>query len=217
MTGCSVEYNLILNEDSSVNEEVIATERTDRLESRTKLKGDQATNYLFNMFKRSNEDIDFTSSVKDSETIGTASTIHDNINEYSSKFSSDLFEKVEIITDDDLTTILAKQTESLTTNSSKSFLYDDIVVNITIPFVVDEHNADSVSGNTYTWNIKKDGKLKDIKISYKDKELPNRANIKINEKNYSFRYEYIIIGVIVLTIVIIIISVVIKSKKNNVV
>lgn len=217
MTGCSVEYNLNINEDSSVNEEVIASEKTDRLEQRTKLKGDQATNYLFNMFTRPNEDIKFTTNVKNYNTYGIARTVHNNINEYSSKFSSDVFDNIEIINNDDLVTIIANQKESLSKGSSSSLLYDDIVINITVPFIVEDHNADKVLGNKYTWNIKSNEELKSIKISYKDKEFSNRANIKINNKNYSFKYEYIIIGVIVLIVVLIIISVFRNSKKNNVV
>ncbi len=217
MTGCSVEYNLEINEDSSVNEEVIASENTKRLEKRTKLKGDQATNYLFSMFTRPNEDISFFTNIKKLNTYATASTVHDNINEYSSRFSSDVFEKVEIINSDNLITILAKQKESLSKGSSTSLLYDDIEINITIPFIVEDHNADKVSKNKYTWNIKSDDELRTIKISYRDKEFSNKKNIKINNKNYSFRYEYILIAVIILIIISIIVFVFRNNKKNNIV
>lgn len=217
MTGCSVKYNLEINEDSSINEEVIASENTKRLEKLTKLKGDQATNYLFNMFTRPNEDISFFTNIKNFDTFATASTVHNDLNEYSSRFSSDVFEKVEIINNDNLTTILAKQDKSLSKESSTSLLYDDIEVNITIPFIVEEHNADKVSKNKYTWNIKSDDELKTIKISYRDKEFSNEANIKINNKNYSFKYEYIVIASFIIIVILIILFVFRNNKKNNIV
>lgn len=216
VSGCSVEYNLIINEDSSINEEVVASENINRLEAKTRLKGEQAFNYLYNMFKRDNEDISTNYSEKNSIAYGKARTIHNNIEDFSSKFSSDIFEKVEVLRDEDEITITTIQKNILGGDLGTSYIYDDININITIPFKVLEHNADSVSKNTYTWNIKKNQEEKTIKIVYKDNELPNRANITINNNKYNLKYEYFIIGGIVLTILIIIVFIFIRNKKNNV-
>lgn len=215
VSGCSVQYNLTINEDSSVSEEVIASEKTNRLESKTRLKGEDAYNYLYNMFKRPNEDISISFKEKNNITYGVANTTHNSIEEYSSKFSSDIFEKVEITKDEDTVTITANQKSPISSNSTSSYIYDDITINVTLPFTVIENNADKINKNTFTWNIKKDSNVKEIKLTYRKKSLANRANININNKEYSIKYEYIIIGVIVLSIVVIIIYVVIKNKKNN--
>ena len=50
LSGCSVEYDLTLNDDFTVSEKVVATEKTKRMEALTKQKGKQAVNYLYNMF-----------------------------------------------------------------------------------------------------------------------------------------------------------------------
>lgn len=215
VSGCSVQYNLTINEDSSVSEEVIASEKTNRLESKTRLKGADAYNYLYNMFKRPNEDISISFKEKNNITYGVANTTHNSLDEYSGKFRSDIFEKVEITKDNDTVTITANQKAPISSNSASSYVYDDITINITLPFTVIENNADKVNRNTYTWNIKKDSNLKEIKLTYREKSLANRANININNKEYSIKYEYIIIGIIVLSIAIIVIYVVIKNKKNN--
>lgn len=216
VSGCSVEYNLNINEDSSINEEVVAYENTNRLESKTRLKGEQACNYLYNMFKRDNEDISVNYSEKNSVTYGTARTIHKDIDDFASKFSSDIFEKVEVLRNEDEITITTVQKDKLGGDSVTSYIYDDIEINITIPFKVTEHNADSVSKNTYTWKINKDQEEKTIKIVYKDNELPNRASITINNTKYNLKYEYFIIGGIAFIILGIVLFVFIKSKKNNV-
>lgn len=216
VSGCSVEYNLNINEDSSINEEVVAYENTNRLEAKTRLKGEQACNYLYNMFKRDNENISVNYGEKNSITYGTARTIHKNIDDFASKFSSDIFERVEVLKNEDEIIVTALQKDKLGGDSVTSYIYDDIEINITLPFKVTEHNADSVSKNTYTWKIKKDQKEKNIKIVYKDKELPNRANITINNNKYNLKYEYFIVGGIILIILSIIVFVFIKSKKNNV-
>lgn len=216
VSGCSVEYNLIINEDASINEEVIASENTNRLEANTKLKGEQAFNYLYNIFKRDNEDIKANYTTKNSITYGTARTIHQDIEDFASKFSSDIFEKVEVLKNEDNITIMIVQKDKIGGDSVVSYIYDDIQINLTIPFKVIEHNADSVLKNTYTWKIKRDEEAKTIKIVYKDNELPNRANIKINENKYSLRYEYFIIGGMGIIVFLIIVVVFIRSKKNNI-
>lgn len=216
VSGCSVEYNFVINEDSSINEEIIASEKTDRLESMTRLKGEQACNYLYNMFKRNNDTSGVSCSEKNSITYGTARAIYTNIDEYSSKFKNDIFEKVEVLKNEDEITLTATQKEKLGGEGGTTYIYNGIKINITVPFEVVENNADSVSKNTYTWIIKEDKKVKNIKLVYKDKELPNHANIKISDNKYNLKYEYFIVGAIVAIVLGIVVFVFMKSKKNNV-
>ena len=217
LTGCSVEYNLTINEDDTISEKVVASENTNRMESSTRLKGKQAVNYLFNMFKRDNENITISSKETGNITYATATNSLKNLDEYSQKFTSDVFKTVDIEKKDGIITIVFNQSEKLGGDSSKELIYDDIKVNISIPYKVLENNADVVKGNTYTWNIKKDGKLKNIKISYDDKSKYDSINLKINDKTYNINYGLLVIGVIILSILIIIFIVYFKNKKNNVV
>ena len=143
LSGCSVEYDLTLNDDLTVSEKV---------------------NYLYDMFKRNGEDITLTSREDEYNTYATAITSHDDINDYASKFSSDVFDNINVTKDGNIITFSAEQKELLSSDTNYSLLYDDITVNITIPFEVTSNNADKVNGNTYTWNIKKDSDYKTIEF-----------------------------------------------------
>ena len=215
LSGCSVEYNLTINEDGSISEKVVAQEITNRMESSTRLKGEQAVNYLFNMFKRSDSNIKLASKNDDLNTYATVTNSLKSLEEYQNNFTSDVFDSVEIENDNGLVTIIFKQTQKLGGNSSRELIYDDITVNITIPYVVKKHNASKVDGNTYTWEIKKNQNLKKIKISYEEGSKKDSINIKINNKTYNINYGLVVISGIIVVLLVIVLVVFIKNKKNN--
>lgn len=217
LSGCSVEYNLTLNDDLTVSEKVVATERTKRMEALTKQKGEQAVNYLYNIFKRDDEDITLTSRDDDYNTYATAITSYEDINDYASKFSSDVFDNVNVTKDGNIITFSTEQKELLSSDTNYSLLYDDITVNVTIPFEVTSNNADKVTGNTYTWNIKKNTDYKTIEFAYKEGNKEDKVNINVNDETYNIQYGVIITVGLVIIIGSIVLFVYIKNKKNNVI
>ncbi|MBQ9024069.1 MAG: hypothetical protein IJ105_02470 [Bacilli bacterium] len=214
-TGCSVEYNLTINEDYSISEKVTALENTKKMESITRSKGEQSVTYLYNMFKRDNENINFTSNESSDNTSATATTTHNSIEEYSSKFKSDVFNKVNVTKNNGIVSLTTTQTTPLSDNDSYSLIYDDITIKIYVPFKVLENNADETSGDTYIWKIKKNDELKTIKLTYDENSKKNNVNIKINNKTFSINYVIITISGIILVIAVIVLIVVMKNKKNN--
>ena len=216
-SGCSVEYNLNINEDNSVSETVVASEVTTKMESLTRFKGDTAVNYLFKMFNRNDDLISVTSTSDTYNTYATAKRVYNDIDEYKDSFKSDLFSNINVSKSDNTVMIYAKQKTKLTNDSSYSLIYDDVHIKIKIPYKVIENNADEVIGDTYIWNLSKNDDLKTVKISYLDNNKNNNMNIKINNKIYSISYYITIIGLLALIIIFIIIIVYRKNKKNNIV
>ena len=216
-SGCSVEYNLNINEDNSVSETVVASEVTTKMESLTRLKGDTAVNYLFKMFNRNDDLISVTSTSDTYNTYATAKRVYNDIDEYKDSFKSDLFSNINVSKSDNTVMIYAKQKTKLTNDSNYSLIYDDVHIKIKIPYKVIENNADEVIGDTYIWNLSKNDDLKTVKISYLDNNKNNNMNIKINNKIYSISYYITIIGLLALIIIFIIIIVYRKNKKNNIV
>ena len=193
-SGCSVQYTLSLNEDSSINETIVATEMTKRLESRTKLKGNQAINYVANMFTTDISRYSMSTNEEGTNTIVTSSAAYDDLNDFTSKFNSDIFDKPVITKDGDNVTIIIK-----------------------LPFEVTDSNATEVSKKEYKWSFKKEEELKSIKLTYKEDKIKDKVNVTINDKKYNFEYWYIIVGVIVIFIIALVSIVLVKNKKNNVV
>lgn len=217
LSGCSVEYNLIINEDNTINEKVIAQEKTKRMESLTRLKGKQAVSYLYDMFKKDDQNIKISSREDEYNTYATAITSYNDIIEYASKFNSDVFDKVKIEKKDGEISFIAVQSNLLGGNSSYSLVYDDITINITIPYEVIDNNADEIKGNVYIWRIDKSEEYKTIKFSYKEGSKKDKINVKLNDKTYNIGYGIVIVGVIMLIIGLIVLFVYMKNKKNNVV
>lgn len=61
-------------------------------------------------------------------------------------------------------------------------MLDEVAINITIPLSVSYNNADSVSGNTYTWILTEDNVYsKQISLKYSKKE--NKVNTTDNKDN----------------------------------
>ena len=215
LTGCSVEYNLTIYDDGSVIEKVAAQEETKKMESLTRLKGKQAVNYLYSIYKDSKSSSIITNT-NSSMTKSVVTESYDNINDYIEKYSSDLFGDIIHNKDESIESISTKQKYSLKKGASYSPIYDDVVINITIPYKVIKNNADVVRNNTYTWKIGKDD-LKSIELSYDTQKLANKANITINGNTYSFNYGIIIVCIFILVVISIIIFVYFKNKKSNIV
>ena len=215
ITGCSVEYNLNINEDGSVNEIVVAQERTNKMESITRKKGQQAVDYLYETFKRDNESKIVTNN-SDDKTTSTVTKKYINIDQYTSNFKSDIFENINISKEKDEVTLEAKQSKALGNDYDYSPIYNDITINIKLPFKVIKNNADSISNNVYTWNIK-ENELKNIELVYSDNYEVEKVNVKINNKTYNFSYGIIAIGSAVVLIITIVLIVFIKNRKNNIV
>ena len=110
LTGCSLEYNLTINEDYSVTEKVVAKENTKKMESLTRSKGDNAITYLYNMFKRDNEKLDLNKTVDKNNTTVTVVKTHSNVEEYAYDFKSDVVKNVNYQKKDNLVTLSFNQT-----------------------------------------------------------------------------------------------------------
>lgn len=215
-SGCSVKYNLNINEDLSVNEKIIASESTTSLKIKTGQEPKVAANSLYDSYKIKGVKYNISTTSNNRETTSNVSTSFKSLEDYVDYFESDIIKEVNITEKDGYITLEYKQDVPLTEYSSRSLVYDSIEVNLIIPFKVTENNADKVNGNTYTWNIKKDGKLKDIKITFNKNET--NSSKKINFFGFfeiNVKYSVLFVCGIVLLIILILLVVYTKNKKNN--
>ena len=181
-SGCSVEYNLTVNEDLTVNEKVVASESKNVLKTRTGQDPKTAANSLYEYYKNDGVKYKFSTVVGDADTKSYATTSYKSLEDY----------------------------------ASRSLIYDRIAVNIDVPFKVTKNNADSVKGNTYTWNIEKNGELKDIKITFNTKETNTSRRFDLGFLEINVSYTFLLIAGIAVIVLIIVLIVYSRNKKNNI-
>lgn len=215
LCGCSVKYDLYINEDLTVNEKVTASEVSNSLKIKTNEDPSTAANSLYKLYKIDGVKYDFSTIDSNGTTTSYASTSFDSIEEYEDKFTSDIVKNVNITKKDGYITLKYNQDVPLTEYASKSLIYDDISVNINVPFRVTENNADEVNGNTYTWHITKDGKLKNIEITFNTKETLNSKVFNFGFFEVNVNYSILMAVGLVLIVLIVVFIVYMNNKKNN--
>ncbi len=217
-SGCTVNYNLYINDDLSVNESIIASEDTYDLKTTTGQEPTVSVNSLYELYKIDGVKYDISTTSDDNDTISIVTSSFNSLDDYQEYFKSDIVNEVNVTKKNDLITIEYKQDVPLTDYASKSLIYDTVNVNIEVPFKVTKHNADRAIGNTYTWEIKKDGKLRDIKITFNSKETNISKKINIFgffEINIQYTVLFVV-GLVVLALAIVGL-VYRQNKKNNII
>ena len=86
-------------------------------------------------------------------------------------------------------------------------MLEEIKVNIKTDYLVEENNADSIDGNTYTWTFTKD--------SNKSINMLINMNSYATDSSNTTNDNYIIIGTIVVVVLIILLFLIFKNNKNN--
>ena len=214
-SGCSVKYDLFINGDLSVNERITASENSNSLKTKTGDEPKTAANSLFKTYKIDGIDYSFSTVESSRNTVSTVSTSFKTLEDYEEYFTTDIVKEVNISKKGSYITLEYQQDVPLTDYSSQSLAYDSIEINIEVPFKVTENNADSVKNNTYTWEIKKDGELKNIKLTF-DKNTTSTSKIfNIGFLEINVNYTVLFVTSIVLIILLIVLVVYVRNKKNN--
>ena len=219
VSGCRVNYDVKINKDLSVNERVIASEKTDRLKSRTNLDINQSVSYLYKIYKTKNMGEDeYSITSADNTTSVVVNNSYNSIEEYSDNFKTDIFEESNIYEDNNHIIIDINQNALINSKASNRYVYDEIEVTFELPFEVINNNADKVNNNKYTWYIKADSdEYKRILLEFNGEKIKNTALFNFGDKYFDIGYEYLVLVGAVVILGIIIFIVYLKNKKNNVV
>ena len=199
-SGCSGNYNLIINKDLSINEELELT-----------LNDASLYNKTLEIFENNNinkEKYDVT--VADNEVKISYNDKYTSIEDYllNSKAYHQLFNKIEYNKVDDFIDLYIDENikiNNIHTNNNGTNLtdFDFIQLNITNPFKMNFTNAQIVNDDIYTWTIRND--LKNTKLQ-----------MQFKTKLDVFPYKGIIVGsVIVICMIIFIVSGISRTKKRQ--
>ncbi len=201
LTGCSGNYNLNINEDMSVDEELyLNIENKENLYQKT-----------LKIFEENNISKDkYTVSIKENNIEINYKDSFLSIEEYllNSKVYHNMFDEIQFNKSSDYIDLYVNDKIKIKDNStylngSNLTDFDVIQLNITNPFEVNFSNAEIVNDNIYTWTITKDDITKKIQMQFKP-----QLNI--------FPYREVIVGsVIFICFAIILISIYIRYRKKQ--
>ena len=165
VTGCSGNYNLKINDDMSIDEELYLTiDNTNNAYTKT-----------LKIFKENNiPEKDYEVVLSDNKVRITYNKKYDSMEEYilDSKVYHELIDEIQFNKSNDYIDLYVNQKLKLSNDNIKSngtnlVDLDVLQINIENPFSVNYTNAEIVNDNVYTWTIKKGDIEKKIQMQFK--------------------------------------------------
>ena len=165
VTGCSGNYNLKINDDMSIDEELYLTiDNTNNTYTKT-LK-------IFRVYNIPEKDYEVV--LSDNNVRITYNKKYDSMEEYilDSKIYHELIDEIQFNKSNDYIDLYVNQKLKLSNDNIKSngtnlVDLDVLQINIENPFSVNYTNAEIVNDNVYTWTIKKGDIEKKIQMQFK--------------------------------------------------
>lgn len=201
VTGCSGNYNVKINEDMSVNEELYLTiENKEGLYKKT-----------LKIFNDNNvKEKDYEVVLSDDNLKITYNASYNSIEEYilNSKIYHQLIDNIELNKSNNYVDLYVNEKLKLSNlnmkqNGTNLTDLDVLQVNIENPFEVNFSNAELVTDNVYTWTIKNGDIEKKIQMQFK-------PSLDI----FPYR-QVIVLSVVIICFVIIGVSIYIRYKKSQ--
>lgn len=165
VTGCSGNYNLKINDDMSIDEELYLTiDNTNNTYTKT-----------LKIFKENNiPEKDYEVVLSDNNVRITYNKKYDSMEEYilDSKIYHELIDEIQFNKSNDYIDLYVNQKLKLSNDNIKSngtnlVDLDVLQINIENPFSVNYTNAEIVNDNVHTWTIKKGDIEKKIQMQFK--------------------------------------------------
>lgn len=221
LSGCTSTYNMAINADKSVNEELIINIPSSDIKS----KGLTTKEYFDGIISKykefiSHEKYDYSYTADSKNTIFVINKKYDSISDYSnSLIYKKLFEKLMLVDNSNGITIKTYGNYYYddifkNINNSYDFPLDNININIQTFLGVNESNADSFNSSIslYKWHLDKTSNPRYISINLNNK---TQTMAQINTFLYKYRVSMISVGIVILIICTILISIRFKNKKEN--
>ena len=166
LSGCSGNYNITINKDLTVDENVELIVNTNGKDNVLKKTLDEEIGNDYKLQEISNNKTKITFNKK-----------YGSIEDYlsSSVLYNEVFYNKEY--DNDLKTItLGTNAKIWNKGMTNNFNIEDIKVSVTSPLKMLSSNADEIDGNKYIWNLNDSSTSKDIFLQYS--LLKNKVNYK---------------------------------------
>lgn len=213
VSGCTVNYNIVIDEDLSIKETAILEESVSYFEENyTYYDSKEIVDSLWNLYIGDYEAANYSYTQTSNHTGVNVTASYQNLEDYKNRTTIyyQLFQNVDYNIEGDVVTIKATDYYPYNDQDPNRFAIDKATITITVPFEVIETNADKKNNNVYIWNVDKYDEEKEIIIQFnKSKLLSQKENKNI--------YYFLTFGIIVAIIcTIIFVNYKIKSTDNSI-
>ena len=157
LTGCSVKYNLVINEDLSIQEEAKLTGTDEFFQNYYKTTRTSVLKSNLEVYKDILDESSYEYEVKEESYPYVLTTnTYSNVNEYinNSKLFNDYFDEIKYTEDGDIKKIETVGFNENNPDDPNRFNVKDLTIAITCPFEVTDHNATEIDKNTNTYYFK---------------------------------------------------------------
>lgn len=180
LSGCTLKYNLSVDEDGFVEESATVIETKENLLKYT-LDISTYTEELLDGIKENDNYNSYILSVDDDSYngYGYGNRTYLDLENYKNKsiIVYEMFEDVSIAKSNNMINITMIPKDSFSyfeDNSLYNAVLDEVYISINVPYEVISNNADEIEDNVYTWHISKDKDLKTINILYDTNNIVNK-------------------------------------------
>lgn len=196
LTGCTVKYNININEDLKVDETIDVKEKESYFDENYEFyERKDAIDSIWENMASEYVSKGYTYTQNYNNTGINVKNTYDSFENYiqQSNIYNQYFDKINYIDNNGVISIETEGFHPYTEQDTERFAIEETEISIKIPFKVMSHNADDVFRNIYTWKIDKNTTNKIIKIKYSTIQNYN------NSKNLDY---FALFGIIIFVIIV---------------
>ncbi len=195
LSGCTVKYNLTIDEKGKVTEKATAMQDSSFFEEYENSSIGRVVGFLIEPYadKLNENNYNTEAIVLTNEGGADISKEYSDVSEYASNtiLVSQFADKVNYSLDGSNVTLSVKGKISASEQDQEVIPIDSTDVVIALPFKVSDNNADEVINNKYIWHLKA-GEEREIKITY------NKDKIA---KDINYPVIFLVIGIIIVIVI----------------
>lgn len=195
LSGCTVKYDLTIDEKGKITEKAVAMEDSEFFEQYDNSSIGRVVGFLIEPHANVlNENSYLTKSIILSKEGGAeVSKEYSNAEDYANNtiLVSQFADKVNYSIDGSNVTLSVKGKLSASEQNQEIIPIGNADITISLPFKVEDSNADEVVNNKYIWHLKAEEE-KEIKITYNKNKIAKKIN-----------YPAIILGVGIIVVIVI--------------
>lgn len=181
LSGCDVTYDLKIDEKMNVTEQVVGLEESEYNDLAHDFLLDRISLVYVDRYSSYNNVYEFDYVMDGTKMGNTMKREYSTLAQYSSKSAvlNDLIKNYSITESDNIVSINISVNDNIYSPDDLAHIIipDNININIDLPFLVTNSNADIKNGNIHTWKITKDKRETNIILSFDKNKLRNHIYI----------------------------------------